>query len=198
MNKQNGNQTDDHTTNKTNRSIHLSNLNLADFLNPLLGYSELSITSLTSSSSYLSLPSSSFALNPHLDVYFDCTIGSSYYNGSSAYALCLASSELKELYQITKKLFTKGSITQINKYLNEYLISLEVTVRFVLFAILFCRTQINFDSIQNRMREKPRSKPNPAPRSNPMCTLRSQKFLLWSQRRCFAIYSWFKHQSAQH
>jgi len=114
------------TSNTANRSIHLSNLNLADFLNPMLGYSELSITALTSSSSYLSLPSSSFALNPHLDVYFNFTIGSSYYNGSSPYALCLTSSELKELYSIVKKLITKGSISQINKYLNEYLISLEV------------------------------------------------------------------------
>lgn len=144
MNILNTNKTDDSSTNSTtNRSIHLSNLNLADFLNPVLGYSELSITALTSSSSYLSLPSSSFALNPHLDVYFDCTIGSSYYNGSAPYALCLASSELKELYQIVKKLFTKSSISQINKYLNEYLISLEVTVSFVLFAILLSGNELN-------------------------------------------------------
>jgi hypothetical protein len=126
-------------------SIHLCNLNLADFLNPMLGYSELSITALTSSSSYLSLPSSSFALNPHLDVYFHFTIGSSFYNGSSPYALCLSSSELKELHQIVKKLFNKGSIGQINKYLNEYLLSLEVTVSS--FIIILFSSGL-FDSIR--------------------------------------------------
>jgi len=55
-----------------------SSLNLADFLNPLLGFNETTAT--TSSNA-------SFSFNPNLETYFMHTIGSSYYynnnNGST-------------------------------------------------------------------------------------------------------------------
>lgn len=110
-----------------NKNFQSSNLNLADFLNPILGYSELTITALTSTTSYSSLSSSSFALNPNLELYFTNTIGSSYYNGSSSHSLILTSAETKELCQLIKKLFVKSVIGQINKYLNEFLAQQEVT-----------------------------------------------------------------------
>ena len=92
-----------------------SNLNLADFLNPILGYNEsLNLNSLNSSAS-------SFALNPNLEAYFMHTIGSSFYNGSAPYSLMLTTSEIKELSQIIKKLFVKNVITQINRHLNEFI-----------------------------------------------------------------------------
>jgi hypothetical protein len=104
-----------------NKNIQSSNLNLADFLNPVLGYSELSITALTSKSSNSSQSSSSFAFNPNLEAYFMSTIGSSFYNGSSNYAVVLTNSEIKELCQLIKKLFVKSTINQINRYLNEFI-----------------------------------------------------------------------------
>jgi hypothetical protein len=104
------------------RNCQISNLNLADFLNSILQYSELNVTSLTSTASYSSQLSSAFVLNPNLEIYFCNTIGSSYYNGSSSnYTLLLTNSELKELCQLIKKLFVKCLINQINKYLNEFL-----------------------------------------------------------------------------
>ena len=105
------------------RNLQTSNLNLIDFLNPLLQYSELSITALTSTSSFSSLSSSSFALNPNLEVYFAHTLGSSFYNGSSTFALALTHAELKDLCSLIKKLFVKNLINQINKYLNDFLTS---------------------------------------------------------------------------
>jgi hypothetical protein len=104
-----------------NKNIQSSNLNLADFLNPVLGYSELSITALTSKSSNSSQSSSSFAFNPNLEAYFMSTIGSSFYNGSSNYVVALTNSEIKELCQLIKKLFVKSTINQINRYLNEFI-----------------------------------------------------------------------------
>ena len=104
------------------KNFQSSNLHLADFLNPLLGYSELSITALTSTASYSSLSSSSFAVNSNLEVYFTHTIGASFYNGSADYALVLTNSETKELCQLVKKLFVKNVITQINRCLNEFLL----------------------------------------------------------------------------
>ena len=111
-----------HSSSQLSKSFQASNLNLADFLNPLLGYSELSITDLTSTTSYSSLTSSSFAFNANLEVYFTHTIGSSFYNGSSDYAIVLTNSEIKELSQLVKKLFVKSVITQINRCLNEFLL----------------------------------------------------------------------------
>jgi hypothetical protein len=109
-----------------NKNIQSSNLNLADFLNPVLGYSELSITALTSKSSNSSQSSSSFAFNPNLEAYFMSTIGSSFYNGSSNYTVILTNSEIKELCQLIKKLFVKSTINQINRYLNEFINSSQV------------------------------------------------------------------------
>lgn len=117
---------------KNNQS---SNLNLADFLNPLLGYSELSISPLTSTSSYSSL--SSFAFNPNLDAYFTYTIGSSFYNGSANYAIVLSISEIKELCQIIKKIFVKNVISQINRYLNEFLTIQKVLCSFIFLHFIY-------------------------------------------------------------
>ncbi len=103
------------------KNCQTSNLNLVDFLNPLLQYNELSITALTSTSSYSSLSSSSFTLNPYLETYFAFTMGSSFYNGSSCYALLLSTNELKDLCSLIKKIFVKNLISQINKHLNDYL-----------------------------------------------------------------------------
>jgi len=103
------------------KNNQLSNLNLADFLNPLLGYGELSITAFASTSSNSSLSSSSFAFNSNLEMYFTYTIGSSFYNGSANYAILLNNNEIKELCQIIKKVFVKNVISQINRYLNEFL-----------------------------------------------------------------------------
>jgi hypothetical protein len=119
---------------------------LADYLNPILAYNDLSPTffSINSASSISGLSSNSlqsntsslgsgiksssrfscthsFANNPNLESYFLHTIGSSFYNGSGLYTLQLTSSELKDLCQIVKKLFVKNVIGQINRHLNEYL-----------------------------------------------------------------------------
>lgn len=98
-----------------------SSLNLSDFLNPLLGYAELSISSLTSKSSASLLGSSAFALNPNLEAYFTHTIGSSYYLGTAPYAISLTAAETKDLCQIVKKIFVKNMIVQLNRFLNEFL-----------------------------------------------------------------------------
>lgn len=103
-----------------------TNLSLSDFLNPILGYSELAITSLTTASSFSSLSLSSFAQNPNLESYFTHTLGSSFYNGSAPYALVLTTSEIKDVCSLIKKLFVKGVINQINRYLNDYLIQQQV------------------------------------------------------------------------
>lgn len=119
------------------KAPHSTNLALSDFLNPLLGYGELSITSLTTSSSNSLHLSSSFCLNPNLDAYFMHTIGSSYYNGQSAYALQLSIPELKELFQLIKKMFVKSVINQINKYLNDYLTQQQVIYKFLFLTDFF-------------------------------------------------------------
>ena len=110
------------STSHLSKNFQASNLNLSDFLNPLLSYSELSITALTSTSSYSSLSTSSFAFNSNLDIYFTNTMGSSFYNGSADYAIVFTNSEIKELSQLIKKLFVKNVISQINRSLNEFLL----------------------------------------------------------------------------
>ena len=103
----------------SNKNCLSSNLNLADYLNPLLGYTESSLA--PSKSSCANLMNSSFQSNPNLEAYFTNTIGSSYYSGSAAYTIVLTSAETKELCQIIKKLFVKNMIVQLNRYLNEFL-----------------------------------------------------------------------------
>lgn len=103
-----------------------TNLSLSDFLNPILGYSELAITSLTTSSSFSSLSSSSFAHNPNLEAYFTHTLGSSFYNGSAPYALVLSNAEIKDVCQLIKKLFVKSVINQMARYLNDFLTQQQV------------------------------------------------------------------------
>lgn len=104
-----------------NQNCLSSSLKLSDFLNPLLGYTELSIASFTSKLSSSTLSSSAFGLNPNLEVYFTHTIGSSYYIGTAPYSMIFTTSEAKELCQIVKKIFVKNMIVQLNRYLNDYL-----------------------------------------------------------------------------
>ena len=104
-----------------------SNLNLADYLNPLLGYTESSLAPSKSSCSHVI--NSSFQLNPNLEAYFANTIGSSYYSGSAAYTIVFTSAETKELCQIIKKLFVKNMIVQLNRYLNEFLTHQQVKLK---------------------------------------------------------------------
>lgn len=104
-----------------------TNLSLSDFLNPILGYSELAITSLTTASSFSSLSMSSFAHNPNLEAYFTHTLGSSFYNGSAPYALVLSNGEIKDVCNIIKKLFVKSVINQIARYLNDFLTQQQVS-----------------------------------------------------------------------
>ncbi len=92
-----------------------SSLSLSDFLNPILGYQELSL-----STSRASLCPSSLALNANLETHFTHSIGSSYYMGTASYALALSTSEIKEFCQIVKKIFVKNMIVQLNRYLNEF------------------------------------------------------------------------------
>lgn len=102
-----------------NKICLVSNLSLADFLNPILGYNEpLNLNNINSSTS--------FALNPNLETYFMHTIGSSFYNGSAPYSLVLTTSEIKDLCQTIKKLFVKNVITQINRHLNEFISTQQV------------------------------------------------------------------------
>jgi hypothetical protein len=115
----------------TSRSPQSTSLNLSDFLNPYLGYGELPVTALstttaTSTTSSSNLSHSVFCQNPNLEAYFAHTIGSSFYNGQAAYALQLSPVELKELFQLIKKLFVKSIINQINKYLNDFLTQQQV------------------------------------------------------------------------
>ncbi|CAF0782495.1 unnamed protein product [Brachionus calyciflorus] len=104
-----------------NKNFQSINLNLADYLNPILGNTELNIADTKQNSSFSSLLSSSLALNNNLEQYFAYTIGSSFYNGSGIYSLVLNSSEIKEICQLLKKLFVKNVINQINRYLNDYI-----------------------------------------------------------------------------
>jgi hypothetical protein len=125
-----------------NRSYQSASIHLADYLNPILAYNDLSptffattsansVSNLSSTTVQLNASSSvvgakfscthSFASNPNLENYFLHTIGSSFYNGSGTYTLQLTSNELKDLCQIIKKLFVKNVIGQINRHLNEYL-----------------------------------------------------------------------------
>ena len=114
-----------HSNNRFQQNLNsntiCSNLYLSDFLNPILGYSELSISSLTSNSSSSSSSSSSLPKNPNLEAHFTYTIGSSFYNGTSNYAIVLSNSETKELCQIVKKLFVRNVIAQLNRFLNDFL-----------------------------------------------------------------------------
>lgn len=131
-----------------------TNLSLSDFLNPVLGYSELSITSLTTASSFSSLSSSSFAHNPNLEAYFTHTLGSSFYNGSAPYALVLSNSEIKDVCQLIKKLFVKSVINQIGKYLNDYLTQQQVFIlvkhidpEISFFWLQSIKSSLNFNSL---------------------------------------------------
>jgi len=110
-----------HSAMNMNKNCLFSSLNLADFLNPILGYNELAMSS-------SSLLASSFALNPNLEVYFTHTIGSSYYNGTAPYSLILNTNELKDLCQLIKKLFVKNVISAINRNLNEYIAQQQVSL----------------------------------------------------------------------
>jgi hypothetical protein len=94
---------------------------LADFLNPLLGYGELAISSLTSKSSSSTLGSSAFALNPNLEAHFAHTVGASYYIGTAPYAITFTAAETKDLCQVVRKIFVKNMIVQLNRFLNEFL-----------------------------------------------------------------------------
>ncbi len=94
-----------------------SSLSLSDFLNPVLGYQELSLTS----SRRATLCPSSLALNANLEGHFTHSIGSSYYMGTASYALALTAAEIKDLCQIVKKIFVKNMIVQLNRYLSEFL-----------------------------------------------------------------------------
>ena len=112
-----------------NKNCLSSNLNLADFLNPLLGYNELALIPLTSNSSGGGgNGGASFSFNPNLESYFMHTIGSSYYyNGSNNnYSILLTNNELKDLCQIVKKLFVRNVISSINRNLNEFLVQQQV------------------------------------------------------------------------
>jgi len=133
-----------------NKNCLSSNLNLADFLNPLLGYNELALISLTSNSSSGGSGGgnggASFSFNPNLESYFMHTIGSSYYyNGSNNnYSILLTNNELKDLCQIVKKLFVRNVISSINRNLNEFLVQQQVKLlkiisilsKFILILIL--------------------------------------------------------------
>jgi hypothetical protein len=118
MSKSSSSASNQYQLNSTKNCLS-SNLNLADYLNPLLGYTESSLA--PSKSSCAHVINSSFQLNPNLEAYFTNTIGSSYYSGSGAYTIVLTSAETKELCQIIKKLFVKNMIVQLNRYLNEFL-----------------------------------------------------------------------------
>lgn len=111
-------------------------LNLADYLNPILGDAELNANQVIKTMNHSAPISSSFALNSNLEQYFKHTIGSSFYNGLGIYTLVLSSSEIKELCQIMKKLFTKNVINQMNKYLVDFLNLREVNFLFIYLFLI--------------------------------------------------------------
>lgn len=103
-------------------------LNLADYLNPFLGNTELNINQHIKNINNSTLIASSFALNSNLEQYFKFTVGSSFYNGLGTYSVVLSQSEIKDLNQILKKLFNKNLINQLNRYLGDF-----INLREVLF-----------------------------------------------------------------
>lgn len=106
-------------------------LNLADYLNPFLGHTELDINQLIKNIDNSTLNASSFALNSNLEQYFKYTVGSSFYNGLGTYSIVLSQSEIKDLIQILKKLFNKNVIYQINRYLGDF-----INIREVIFFLI--------------------------------------------------------------
>lgn len=103
-----------------------SSLNLADYLNPILGNIEIGFNQVIKKNENTDSTASSFVLNPNLEQYFKYTIGSSFYNALSSYTLVLSHGELKDLCQILKKLFTKNVINQMNRHLIDFIASREV------------------------------------------------------------------------